>query len=381
MDKYSISNVPRFFEPYVNDCFQTALSGCLIHKGFNINLILTDYLSFLFDKETGYIGINYLHKYATSVEFTEEQLNSSLKFFYFPASTCYSSNKDLLKLNEDKINVIMYYEDDNNLAYNRLKELIKNGIPTVAAVDLFYMKYHRAFNKEHGLHNIVITGFDEEEGVFELFDKYKLSNSDFDGKLPISDVNLGRSSENPLFNSVMGNYTRPIRNLWTEVYVGNNFRIENHDLYSIMLESCIRMKSQKKVLGEKCGYEALDEFRAYLLQKQYTNLDEQSIMFFKLYYCDAFKVISRNRKRFKAFIKEIGNIFHDLPVSDVTAFLDESALRWDISANLSYKFGILKDVGIIRDIEKHLSISRDTEVKVVDILYDFVNKKIQEGVY
>jgi hypothetical protein len=182
VEKRSIHNVPRYFEPHIHDCFQNVLSSQLLFMGLNPKILLADYLSFLYDADNGYVGLNYLFKPNTSVEFTEEELNTSHALLYYPVPVHYTESKETVRnrFKNDRVNVAMYMENNPENAHSRLKELIDGHLPVVAAVDLYYMKYHRAYKKDHGLHYVVITGYDEKEGVFELFDKYKLSSSDFD---------------------------------------------------------------------------------------------------------------------------------------------------------------------------------------------------------
>ena len=73
MKKHFIDGVPRYFMPHVHDCFHNALAAQLLYTGYNVNLVLADYLCFMYDKENGYMGVNYLFKYFTSVQFSEKR--------------------------------------------------------------------------------------------------------------------------------------------------------------------------------------------------------------------------------------------------------------------------------------------------------------------
>lgn len=366
-----IENVPRFFEPYVSDCFHNALSAQLLYLGLNPNIILADYLSFLYDKETGYMGVNYLYKYNTSVEFSEKELNTSFEQAYFPVPEVYNKdnthNRDFSK---DQIIVKMYIQNDSDCAYDRVKELIDQNIPVVAAVDLFYMSYHRAYQKEHGLHYVVITGYNEEEGWYELFDKYKLSSSDFDGRLPINEVRMARASENPLNNTMMGEYTRPIQNVWCELENYKDFKIQKDRIIATLKESCSRMNSQKEVLGYQCGFEAINTLISDLESKKAEMLCQKSQYMFRTYYNETFKNIARSRKRFKTFINEIKDLVQ-IPQNiqeEVSNLLEESSKHWDICANLSLKLGITKKLVLIDDIISQLKEVIENEQKVISSL-------------
>lgn len=370
MGMKQIKGVPRFFEPYVSDCFHNALTAQMLYLGLNPNIILADYLSFLYDKETGYMGVNYLYKYNTSVEFSEKELNTSFEQAYFPIPEIYNKDNCIhnSRLSKDQLIVRMYIENDSNFAYNRVKELIDQGIPVVAAVDLFYMQYHRAFQKEHGLHYVVITGYNEEEGWYELFDKYKLSSSDFDGRLPIDGIKLARASQNPLNNAIMGEYTRPIQNVWCELENYKDFKIQNNKIIATIKESCSRMNSEKLVLGYQCGFEAINTLISDLENKKAEALCEKSQYMFRTYYNETFKTIARSRKRYRIFINELNELISQNVIAEISELLEESSKHWDICANLSLKLGITKKLTLIDDIINQLKEVVENEQKVISSL-------------
>lgn len=370
MGKKSIQDVTRFYEPYVSDCFHNALSAQLLYLGLNPNIILADYLSFLYDNETGYMGVNYLFKYNTSVEFTEEDLNTSFELAYLPVPELFNreNTENKYSLFKDRIVVKMYLENDQDSAYSRLKELIDQNIPAVVAVDLFYMQYHRAYKKEHGLHYVVITGYNEEEGWYELFDKYRLSGSDFDGRLPIEEVRLARASENPQKNELMGEFTRPLQNVWCEVGIHNEFNVQNDRIIAVLEESCKRMNSQKRVLGYQCGFEAMDALLQDLEDKKSEQLGERNLYLFKTYYNETFKTIARSRKRFKVFINEINGLLSPELQLEIADLLEESAKHWDICANLSLKLGLTKKLLLLEDIINQLKEIKQIEIKVIETI-------------
>lgn len=373
-----IGKVPRYFEPYVNDCFHNAYAAVLEHMGLNTRLILAYYLSFMYDRASDNIGVNYLYRMNTSVEFTEEELNTSLEFVYLPATKIFSSSAEAITGEvryKDRVNINMYIDDNPDMAYSRLKSLIDSGKPVIAAVDLYYMSYHRAYMKEHGLHCIVITGYNEREGWFELFDKFRLSSSDFDGRISIKEVNQGRVSENPLAlsNNIL---KRPVKNLWIEIYAENNFQISNEKLMNILFESCSRMTGKKRVLGQECGLEALNSFMNGLLLKKEKGLDNADINWYRNYLNMSFKNIARNRKRLMVFVNEISRLLPENLVQEVCRYLDESSKHWDISASIALKLGIKKSLDLTDELVKQLSEVRNLESCLVEELENYLNNKV-----
>ncbi len=368
-----MGNVPRYFEPYVNDCFHNAYSAVLLHMGMNPNIILADYLSFMYDRENGYVGVNYFYRPNTTVEFTEDELNTSLEFVYLAPTVLYSQApvKGIDSRYKDRVNINMFMEDKPDVAYQRLKELLYNGIPVVAAVDLYYMKYHRAYGKEHGLHCVVFTGYDEEEGFFHLFDKYKLSSSDFDGTLPIDEVNMGRMSDNPL-PGVNSTQKRPVRNLWMEIGSDKDFKVLEEKLLNVINESCQRMKGQKEVLGHKCGLNAIELFSKSLLEKKNEKLDDEKVYWYRVYLNGSLKNISRSRKRFSVFIKEISSLLPEQLITSLCVSLEESSKHWDICSSIALKLGIRKSLDMIDDLVNQLDIIRELESSIVERLEGYL---------
>ncbi len=371
MEKQLIERVPRYYEPYVNDCFANAYAAVLLHMGQDPKIILSDYLSFMYEKETEYIGTNFLFRFSTSVEFTEEELNTSYEFAYSPATTPYSEwvGNSGRKKAEEKIHFNFFIEDDEEVAYARLKQLIDANRPVIAVVDLFEMRYHRAYQKEHGVHAIVITGYDEAEGSLELFDKYALSSSDFDGKLPMDEIHAARTSDSPRVNPMAGEYRRPIRNLWMEVEIGDRFKVTEERLASVIVESCERMAGHRQVLGQSCGIGALDTFRKEMLSKKEQALNEYNQYLFRAYYNEFFKRLKRSRIRFQVFIEQLNFMVPQEIITDVARDLSESAKHWEIAANLALKLGISRRLTLIDDIDKHLKAIMELEERAVDRLY------------
>ena len=366
---HSIEGVPRYFESYVNDCFQNAYGALVAYYGLKPELILADYLSFMYDKDTGYIGLNYLHMPSRSFEFSEEQLNTSLEYIYFPAVSLYSGHEksEVHKIPDNKIKISLYVEDDPKVAHKRLIELLDMGIPVITVVDLYYMRYHSAYQKSHGAHAIVVTGYNKEEGYVEIFDKYDLSKCDFDGRLPIEDLISARNSDND-----QGSYTKPIRNMWMEVVKGEVFNINNDSWKNIITVSLRRMLEQKDILGCKCGLSALETCARDLVLKKDALPDDELFSLLR-YYNTAFKLISRSRIRFSIFLKEISSMFCD--VEEICDYLKDSSAKWEIASNLSLRLALTKKKDIMTNICKQLELIKEIESHAVEKLLELSKKQ------
>ncbi|MEW9700449.1 BtrH N-terminal domain-containing protein [Paenibacillus sp. SI8] len=368
--KHVLNNVPRYYEPYVNDCFATAYGACLAHQGHNTQLVLADYLSFMFDEETGYIGTTYMYRYSTSVEFTESELNSSLAFIYFPKTTEFQGDteKTISVKYQDRIQISMFIHDDPEVAAARVKALIDAGKPVAIVVDLHYMSYHKAFMNDHGLHAMVVVGYDEENGTYDVFDKYALSSSDYDGTLPMSAIREGRLSDTPRQNHLIGEYRRPIRNLWMEFDTGTDFQITQAKLLAVIEESYARMSGTHPLYPGESGLQRIEAFMESLRLRKEEPLDEAKVNLFKEYYNTSLKRVARGRRRFRVFIEEIADMLPRNIVDALSEQLQLSEKRWDICANTALKLAISKAPRLFDDLERNLQIILEIEGGIVELL-------------
>lgn len=369
ISRHSIDNVPRYYEAYTNDCFQNAYGVLVSYMKLNPRLVLSDYLSFMYDHKASHIGINFLHRFSHSFEFSEEQLNTSYEYVYFPAVSHFSSHNimDANELSEDKIKISLYIEDDPDIAHSRMLELIDKDMPVVVLVDMYHMTYHRAYHKEHGAHAVVITGYNEEEGYVELFDKYQVSKSDFDGRFPIEELMLARSSEN-----FLGSCSKPIKNMWMEISKSDRFYYNDMRWKAILEESCSRMNGEKTILGCRCGLDQIEELRRDLLVKKESIPEEEVFSLFKDYFNTSFKSISRSRVRFCIFLDEIALFLPYQLAEEVSTDLRDSARKWEVISNLSLRLALTKNINTLDSICKHLELIKETESRAVEKLQGYV---------
>lgn len=372
MKKHVIANVPRYYDPASHDCFHNTLSSLLIYRELNIKLVLADYLSFMYEPESGNIGINYLDKPLQTILLTEEEMNTSLEYVFSPTTANYPD--DYTAINdgrfEDRVRIFRFYDDDSERAHLHLKDLIAQNEPTIIAVDLFYMKYHRAFQKEHGLHYVIVTGYDDEKGLIELFDKKLNIGCDFDGSLPVQEIMQARSSNNPHMDPLFGEYNRPLHNVWTEIK-SDSFAVSDNKSLNIIRKSCSRMYGQEVVLGNKCGLAMMDLFRNDLISRTQSELSKQVPELFR-YYTTTFKTIARSRRRFMDFINELASILPEDLIAEVSCLLENSSKCWELCSNICYKFAITKSRELVKSIYEKLGTSMEFERKAVDHLYSFM---------
>ncbi len=368
MGSQIVNGVPRYYQPYDNDCFATAYGALLQHMGQNPNLILADYMSFMFDEQSGFIGVNFLFRYSSSVIFSEVELNSSLAAVHFPATAVYNSEHaaESSAKHTNKLVFRMLIHDEAEVAEQRVRELIDAGRPVIVFVDLNHMHYHPAYQKDHGLHSIVITGYDDEAQQYHMFDKYIMANSDFDGSIAMDDIRKGRVSNCPITNPIIGRFNRHIRHLWIEITGGESFEMTTDMMASVLQESSRRMSGHVRVHDQITGFAAMRAFREYLKKLDLTNMDERMIYMFRGYYCSALKQLARQRRRFAVFISEMPESLLSDSNESISEALNEASKHWDIVANTALKLGISKRPTLIDNIVQQLIQLEEMEKKILD---------------
>ncbi|WP_182302333.1 BtrH N-terminal domain-containing protein [Cohnella cholangitidis] len=370
--RHSAEGVPRYFSPHAADCFNNVYGAALSHLGLNPDIVLADYMNLMYDEETRCIGINFLMRFSASNEFTEEELNSSMEFAYLPATSLFDrrgAESERFRRCKDRVHIRLLLTDDPETAHLRLKERIDAGKPHIVAVDLHEMSYHRAFGREHGLHAVVITGYDEEANVYELFDKYKHSSSDFDGTLPMEEVRRGRSGICRYDNPLTGPFAREVRNMWMEVDADPAFRVEPDKLRNVFRVSVRRMKGEETVLGQPCGLQRIARFREAVTETgARSSSAEKEVYLFRHVYNRNLKQVSRQRKRFLVFAEAIGFMLPASLLEMLRERLEESAMRWDICANLALKYGISRKPDALEEMARQLFLIEGLEREIAEKL-------------
>ncbi|WP_438432805.1 BtrH N-terminal domain-containing protein [Gorillibacterium sp. sgz500922] len=374
-----VAEVPRYYQPYVNDCFNNAYGALLAHKGIEPALALADYLSFMFDPDSERIGVNFLNRASASFYFTEEELNSSMSYGYLPATSLYRDGDGGPALDERRFQIRMHTAAGPEIAHGRLKQRIDEGEPVIVVVNLFEMSYHRAYQRQHGVHAVVVTGYDEDRKTFSLFDKYAMSSSDFDGELPMEEVRAGRQTPSDTENPVDGRTVRPIEYLWMELHLHPDFRLEEGPAIRLVEGSCRRMRGEERVHGRICGFPAEAAFVGRLRERRSLPFDETERYRFRFYYNQALKTVARQRRRFSAFLEAAERHFGWPPQEETAEPLREAAMRWEIAANLALKLGLTGKTDLLEDMAEQLETARQAEEAAVVRLERLAEDRVRNG--
>ena len=103
---------------------------------------------------------------------------------------------------------------DDVIVWQENLEVLKSGMPFIAIVDVFYMRYRNEYRKVHGSHAVIVVGYDvrgEKVKVIDWYDPYY-----FCGYICLKEFILARNSDNPKCNNPFSGV--PLTNEWIYIY-------------------------------------------------------------------------------------------------------------------------------------------------------------------
>jgi len=372
-----IANVPRYYEPYVCDCFTNAYGALLQHRKLDPAIGLADYLNFMYDPQIQQIGINFLHGYSDTVLFTEEELNSSMPFAYLPPTSVYDEAVAELPpgVTRDRVCIRQFVHDDPAVADARLQDKLRQGEPVSVVVNLHNIHYHRAYGTQHGIHALVVTGYDAAADEYLLFDKYAMSSSDFDGRLSKQELMTARNALCDMSNPLVGERARQVRHLWMELEADPELAFKEEQARVLMAGSLRRMKGEEQVLGVRCGFPALVLFCSDLAAKADQPFDERERFRFRFNYYNALKSVGRQRKRFLAFLAAADEAYGWNTLAQTRDWLTAAALHWDIAANLSLKLGLTAKLPLLAELTAQIGLAHKMEQQFIAWLEEWEKQR------
>lgn len=372
-----IADVPRYYEPYVCDCFTNAYGAMLQHRKLDPALGLADYLNFMYDPQSQQIGINFLHGYSDTVMFSEEELNSSMPFAYLPPTSVYGEAIAELPpgLSKDRFVIRQFVHDDPAVADARLKDKLRQGEPVSVVVDLHHIHYHRAYGTQHGIHALVVTGYDAASDEYLLFDKYAMSSSDFDGRLSRQELMTARNALCDMSNPLVGERSRQVRHLWMELETDPAIVFKEEQARVLIAGSLRRMKGEEQVLGVRCGFPAFALFCSDLAAQADQPFDERERFRFRFNYYNALKSVGRQRKRFLAFLTSSDAAYGWNTVTQAGDWLTAAAQHWDIAANLSLKLGLTAKLPLLAELSARVAMAQEVEQQLITWLEEWEKER------
>jgi hypothetical protein len=150
-----------------------------------------------------------------------------------------------------KNNVILKTVISSTNAWKINKISLDNEIIFIAIVDVYYIPYRREYEKIHGAHAVIVTGYDSYSDVVNIIDCYEPYF--YDGTITLVNFLRARSSKNPKDDNPYSGWQ--ISNKWVDIYDGFN---------ALSSEMCIlknindMLVSKTSTREELCGIDALN---------------------------------------------------------------------------------------------------------------------------
>lgn len=119
--------------------------------------------------------------------------------------------KTVLPDYEDKIKVNMPYDKSTQEVWEENKTKVKEGVPIITSVDMFYFDYTSHYNKYHSNHQIILCGYSDDEEHATIIDHYQWV---YKGNIALKRFKEARASLCPKDDSPYSGY--PINNTWIE---------------------------------------------------------------------------------------------------------------------------------------------------------------------
>ena len=108
------------------------------------------------------------------------------------------------------------------------------------------------------------------------------------------------------------------------------------------------------------------------MEKKNEKLDNEKVYWYRVYLNGSLKNISRSRKRFGVYIKEISSLLPEQLVTSLCVSLEESSKHWDICSSIALKLGIRKSLDMVDDLVSQLEIIREMENRIVEKLEGYL---------
>lgn len=332
----------NFDKWYVPDCLMNSLIPIIEKKNISTDVVYCDYYAFTYYRDTRSIGENYALPHNTAIYLREEYLdsiNDKYRYIEFmPIKLLTDHSVSICNSNKDRIQVYRFICNDNDLAWNVLKETIQQGEIFVCAVDIFYMPYHEYYKKKHAIHYIDIINYDDNNYTVEIEDLYQFTNSNYRGNISFAELENGRSSKNPVNEDMFGISGVEIRNLWVTVTVPNCFN-ECLDESQIISGSLNKMTDNKRQANTYCGLEGM---RQWIYDLETTKTVQKDVVKMTQEYMYELRVacisLQKSRYRFRNLINSMTVVISPEIQFDLVNKIEYISKCWLCLSNLFYRY-------------------------------------------
>jgi len=365
----------KYEKAYVSDCFCHCLANILMNSEMNIepDIILCDNISLFYDMQTHDIGINYPLKNNAPIyidsSYQKYIANSYGMITFHPVQYADNGKEYANDSRTDMIEIRRYISDDSQIAVNRIIHLLTDSKMIICAVDVYYLKYHKAHLKMHALHYIIITEINLKENWVKVIDEYHFTGSRYTGKIAFNDFIEARSSLNPYNESYEGISGVPIRNLWVEVQISPLFPANTDTILSIIRRSINSLGAICEKTFRCWGLKALKSLCEDLQNVE--NWDINHNFYFTHIFRSAIKNISKNRMRFSALLK-LTEGRKDL--AETIEYCEKSGEYWLKLSGVAYKYGVQRKPGTLANMVKILQDILLMEEKIHENLISYMEE-------
>lgn len=254
--------------------------------------------------------------------------------YKFSTSEIYSS---VLPSHRGKVNMFDQTDLKPEQIWERNNQLLKEGVPFIAAVDVFYLPYTPFYGKKHSYHALLVTG-ENENNQYDVIDWYPPWY--FKGQISKEHLDLARGSDNPSDGLLSGN---PISYLWTELDE-QGWNESGKNLIAEALELSINRfygtdsSSERNINGLYMGTKALSALRGTVAR--YMQSEPEVISQFlqdlhgKLYF------VPTRKKLFHNYLEHAYLDYGFLKLPKIIESVYENITEWKKFLNLSMRASI-----------------------------------------
>lgn len=215
----------------------------------------------------------------------------------------------------------------------RNKRLLDEGVPVVAAADVYHLPYTPYFGKKHSYHALLITRLDNDGHAY-VADQYPPWF--YSGPISFAELDQARSSANPADGLLSGN---PIRYLWTELEA-NGWEAGSRSLIAEALNiNCSRFygidSSSSGKAGSCFGFKALREL-ARLIESHAELGSEQRSRFLEDLHGKLYFVPTR-KNLWKCYLSHAFRDYRYAKLESGIAALHESVSDWKKLLHMTIK--------------------------------------------
>lgn len=219
--------------------------------------------------------------------------------------------------------------DDPDAAWDEVKSLIDQGMPTHVAVDPYYLPYHRT--PVHGYHGVLVYGYDNES-AWVLDGWHSVT---FMGPIPLEALRRARESRNPpetSFEFVAGTGL-PIQNLYLSVRFSEEEVPPDDHLHAYMRE--LVHSQERSMCGDHyCGARGITRFAWDLVNVVKNNDDVRQVL--RPLFMELAPVVTQRGLGRRLFSYAAGSLA-DERLQDLQSEASDLHRLWVIARNLFYK--------------------------------------------